>query len=122
VSTPDPFLAIQVGITRQSPEPPYGDPWIPSERVSLMTLLKAYTTGGAYVNHREEKTGSLVVGKAADFIILDRNLFQIEPHAIGKTRVLSTFVEGREVYKYRPARVTSPHSPPAPRLSRLPPI
>jgi predicted amidohydrolase YtcJ len=101
VSTPDPFQAIQVGITRQSPTPPYGEPWIPGERVLLMTLLKAYTTGGAYVNHREKQTGSLVAGKAADFIILDRNLFDIDPHEIGKTRVLSTFVNGREVFKRR---------------------
>jgi predicted amidohydrolase YtcJ len=122
VSTPDPFQAIQVGITRQSPTPPYGEPWIPAERVSLMTLLKAYTIGGAYVNHREEKTGSLVAGKAADFIILDRNLFNIEPHDIGKTRVLSTFVDGREVYKYRPGKVASPYSPRAPRFSRSRPI
>jgi predicted amidohydrolase YtcJ len=102
VSTPDPFLAIQVGITRQPPKPPYGDPWIPSERVSLATLLKAYTTGGAYANHRERETGSLEAGKGADFIILDRNLFSIQPHEIGKTRVLSTFVNGSEVYKHRP--------------------
>src|SRR5262245_19941628 len=102
VTTPNPFLAIQVGITRQSPEPPHGPRWIPSERVSREILLAAYTTVGAYVNHRERDAGSLEAGKAADFIIIDRNVFTIHPHRIGETRVLNTFVDGVEVFK-RPA-------------------
>jgi predicted amidohydrolase YtcJ len=103
VSKPNPFLAIQAGITRQSPEPPHGRPWIPSERVSREILLAAYTTVGAYVNHRERDAGSLEAGKAADFIIIDRNVFTIPPHRIGETRVLNTFVDGVEVYRYQPA-------------------
>ena len=45
VSSPNPFKAIQVGMTRQSPDPPFGVPWIPAERVSREVLLAAYTTG-----------------------------------------------------------------------------
>ena len=98
VSSPNPFLAIQAGVTRQSPEPPVGPPWIPSERVSRQTLLAAYTTGGAYVNRREHETGSLEVGKAADFIIVDQNPLTVPLRRIGGTRVLRTFVDGEEVY------------------------
>jgi cytosine/adenosine deaminase-related metal-dependent hydrolase len=50
------------------------------------------------VNHREDETGSLEVGKAADFVILDRNLFEVSPDQIGETRVLATFVDGVQVY------------------------
>lgn len=103
VSTPNPFLAMEVGITRQSPTRPHGAPWIPRERISLKTLLTAYTIAGAYVNHREYETGSLEAGKAADFIIIDRNPFNIRPHVIGKTVVLRTFVDGQQVYEYQPA-------------------
>jgi hypothetical protein len=102
VSTPNPFLAMEVGITRESPKPPHGAPWIPNERVSLSSLLTAYTTAGAYANHRERETGSLATGKAADFIVVDRNIFAIRPHDIGKTRVLCTFVDGLPVYESRP--------------------
>jgi predicted amidohydrolase YtcJ len=98
VSTPNPFLAIEVGITRRDPADPSGPVWNPGQRVSLDTLLAAYTIQGAIVNHREDETGSLEVGKAADFIILDRNLFEVSPDQIGETRVLATFVDGVQVY------------------------
>lgn len=98
VSTPNPFLAIEVGITRRDPADPSGPVWNPGQRVSLDTLLAAYTIQGATVNHREDETGSLEVGKAADFVILDRNLFEVSPDQIGETRVLATFVDGVQVY------------------------
>lgn len=98
VSTPNPFLAIEVGMTRRDPTNPNAPVWNPDQRVSLDTLLKAYTSEGALVNHREKDTGSLEVGKAADFIIIDRNLFQIPPEEIGQTRVLATFLDGQQVY------------------------
>ena len=61
-------------------------------------LLAAYTLGGAYLNHRENETGSLEVGKAADFVIVDRNPLTVPVREIGGTRVLNTFVDGEEVY------------------------
>src|SRR4029453_12412626 len=90
--------AIQVGTTRQSPDFPFGRSWIPAERVSRRKLLAAYTTGGAYVNRREHETGSLEVGKAADFVIVDRNPLTVPVHRFGRIRVLNTFVDGEEVY------------------------
>ena len=101
VSTPNPFLAIQVGMTRRDPTDADDPVWNPAQRVSLDTLLRAYTIEGATLNHRERDTGSLEVGKAADFIILDRDLFAIPPEDIGETRVLATFVDGVQVSPYR---------------------
>jgi predicted amidohydrolase YtcJ len=102
-SMPNPFPAIQVGTTRQSPESPFGRAWIPSERVARELLLAGYTTVGAHVNHRDREAGSLEAGKVADFIIIDRDVFKIQPDEIGKTRVLRTFVDGRQVYEAPPA-------------------
>jgi predicted amidohydrolase YtcJ len=98
VSTPNPLLAIQVGMTRRDPTAAGASVWNPAQRVSLETLLRAYTIEGATLNHRERDTGSLEVGKAADFIILDRDLFAIPPEDIGETRVLATFVDGVQVH------------------------
>ncbi len=112
VSSPNSFQAIQVGMTRQSPDPPFGAPWIPGETVSRETLLAAYTTGGAYVNRRETETGSLEVGKAADFVIVDRNLLTVPVRRIGGTKVLKTFVDGEEVYAAKPATGATSRSGP----------
>jgi len=86
-------------MTRRDPHDPSMPPWNPSQVVSLDTLLAAYTIEGAVVNHRDHETGSLEVGKAGDFIILDRNLFESTPEEIGATRVLATYVDGVAVYR-----------------------
>jgi predicted amidohydrolase YtcJ len=112
VSSPNPFLAIQVGMTRQDPDDPAGAPWIPAERVSRQVLLAAYTLGGAYLNHRENETGSLEVGKAADFVIVDRNPLTVPVREIGGIRVRNTFVDGEEVYAANPATGATSRSRP----------
>jgi len=99
VSQLNPFEAIQVGVTRQPLADPQAPAWIPGERLNLPELIAAYTINGAFANHLEKITGSLERGKAADFIILDRNLFSTPVHEIAKTRVLHTFLNGREVYR-----------------------
>ncbi len=61
----------------QRHDAPEGPSWIPEERVDLDTILAAYTRGGAYVQHEEALTGSLEVGKRADVIVLEKNLFEV---------------------------------------------
>ncbi len=102
VSSLDPLAAIQVGMTREPLKEPYGEPWLPNERASLASLIAAYTINGAYTNHQEHSTGSLEKGKAADFIVLDKNLFAIPTREIASTRVLQTFVDGQQVFKATP--------------------
>lgn len=98
VSSLNPFEAMQVALTRQPIDDPSVEPWLPNQRVNLPELLAAYTINGAYANHQEKETGSLEPGKAADFLVLDRNIFAIPPREIGATKVLRTFVDGVEVY------------------------
>jgi hypothetical protein len=75
--------------------------WIPEERVDLHTMLACYTTGAAWSLFQEDETGSLTAGKAADLIVLDRNLFELPPEQIGDARVVLTLLAGREVYRAR---------------------
>ena len=65
-------------------------------------MLAAYTIGGAYVNHEDDLTGSLEVGKDADLIVVDRDLFAIEPEEIHSTQVEMTVLDGRVVYERNP--------------------
>jgi predicted amidohydrolase YtcJ len=98
VSSLDPLPAIQVAITRRDPEAPAGPAWLADELVPFDTALQAYTNNGAYAAFQEALTGSIAVGKAADLIVLNRDLSNATPQDIHLTRVVSTFVDGREVY------------------------
>ena len=97
VTTPNPLEAIEVALTRRAPES-QDLPWIPTQRARLEDMLAAYTIHGAYVCHREKETGSLEVGKWADLVVLDRNLFEIDPEEIHSVRVVLTLFGGRTVY------------------------
>ena len=55
--------------------------------------------GSAYTLGQDREIGSLEVGKLADLIVLDRNVFQIPPEEIASTRVLMTVVGGKTVFE-----------------------
>jgi predicted amidohydrolase YtcJ len=99
VSSMNPLDAIQIAITRRGLTEPPGPAFIPEERVGLPEMLAAYTIAGAWAMFQEKETGSLEVGKAADVIVLDRNLFEIPPEEIHSAKVLWTLLEGREVWR-----------------------
>ncbi len=99
VVTLNPWRGVQTAVTRQTEggEPVGG--FVPQQRLSLEDTIRAYTLGAAFAGRREKTEGSLEPGKLADFIVLDRDLFKIEPSEIGKTEVLLTVVGGRVVYE-----------------------
>jgi len=97
VSTANPFPQIETAITRTDAE---GDdaPFMPHETIDLATALAAFTINSAYVNGIDDVSGSISVGKLADLIILDRNLFVIPAKEISETRVLLTLFGGKPVH------------------------
>jgi predicted amidohydrolase YtcJ len=102
--TPDcnPFDAIQVGITRTAhgiPGLTDPEPLWPEESATLEEMIRSVTYNGAYAYFLENETGSIEVGKSADMIVIDQNLFNIPVTDISKTKVLMTFFKGKEVYK-----------------------
>jgi predicted amidohydrolase YtcJ len=68
------------------------------ETVDLATMIEAYTLRGAWLMHHETETGSIEIGKRADIVVLDRNLFQIPVTAISEARVLATLLDGKEIF------------------------
>lgn len=99
VSSLNPLDAMQVAITRRGLEHPAGPAWIPEERVSLPQMLAAYTINAAWALKQERETGSLVIGKQADLVVLDRDLFAQPDTGIHNARVLLTLLEGKPVYR-----------------------
>jgi predicted amidohydrolase YtcJ len=98
VSSANPLAAIEVAMRRQSPLTETGPVLNESERVSLPTMIDAYTINAAWLMHHEDKTGSIEVGKQADLVVLDRQLFEISATEISDTRVLLTLLDGEAVY------------------------
>jgi len=102
VVTLNPFKGIQTAVTRQTSEGFPKDGFVPSQRLSVAEAIRGYTLGAAFAGFREKTEGSLEPGKIADLIILSQNLFQIDPHTIDKTKVLTTVVGGRVVFQSKP--------------------
>lgn len=99
VSSLNPLDAIEVGITHRPPELPNQAPWHPVERVDLATMIAMYTINAAFAMHQERETGSIEVGKLADLVVLDRNLFAIDPAEIHNVRVIRTLLAGKTIFE-----------------------
>jgi predicted amidohydrolase YtcJ len=87
VSELNPFIGIQNAVTRTPQE------------LTLEDAIKAYTINAAYVMRQENTVGSLEIGKEADFIILNQNIFEIQTNQISQTQVLKTYLQGEMIYK-----------------------
>ena len=97
VSPLDPWIALETMVTRANPwgegEGRFGEP------ISLKQAIDVMTKNGAWSMGIEHEAGSLEVGKSADIIVLDRNLFEVEPQGnIHSTKVDLTFMQGQLVH------------------------
>lgn len=99
----EPFNAIMVAVTRENIANPargkYAGTNIYSEHITLPQALRMGTMGTAYQLHQDRVTGSIQVGKFADLIVLDQNLFKIPAMQISSTHVLLTMIGGKTVWK-----------------------
>ena len=95
-----PVVQIEIGHTRQNP----GEPEAPiqpreSERLDVESLVRGFTIDAAYQMHVEDEIGSIEVGKKADLIVLDQNIFDVDAYDIHKTDVVLTMMDGDIVYE-----------------------
>lgn len=100
VSSFNAFEAMEHAVTRR--EARGGEPLLPEQSISLKDVVDAYTINAAFALKQERTIGSLEPGKRADFIVLDRDIFAIDPFDLHDTRVLATYLDGREVYTAKP--------------------
>lgn len=98
VSSADPMDAIHIAVTRVAPgldaEPLGGA----HQRLDLATAMAAYTSGTAWVNHRDHDTGYVREGYLANLVVLDPDPFALPADEIHRSTVVSTWIEGEPVY------------------------
>lgn len=99
VAEPNPWWGIHAAVTRQRRDgvPPGG--WYPTQRLTVAEAVRGYTLGPALASGRAAELGSISPGKLADLVVLDRDVFTIEPVEIAQTKVVMTIFDGRLVIR-----------------------
>ena len=91
-----PMVGIYAAVTRKGMS---GRVFGPGEALTVMEALQGYTLNGAWLSFEEDAKGSIEPGKLADFVVLDRDMLEIDPAHIMDIRVLQTWLGGTLVYE-----------------------
>ncbi|MBC7363513.1 MAG: amidohydrolase [Candidatus Aminicenantes bacterium] len=94
----DPLAGVYAAVTRRTLDGRNPQGWIPEQKITLEEAVKAYTIKAAQSEFSEEEKGTLQEGKLADLVVIDRDIFKLEPEEIIKARVILTMVDGRVVF------------------------
>jgi predicted amidohydrolase YtcJ len=99
VADPNPLWGIHAAVTRQRRDgtPPGG--WYPGQRLTVAEAVWGFTMGPALATGRQNELGSISPGKRADLVVLDRDIFAIEPEEIARAQVVMTVLDGEVVYR-----------------------
>jgi len=92
----NPATGIFAAVTRKTRDGKNETGWFPSEKISVEDALRCYTINNAYAAFWEKTTGSIVVGKNADFVVHSMNYFDIDPDKILESKILRTVVGGKD--------------------------
>lgn len=92
----DPLTGLDAAVERRTIDGAHPGGWHPEQKVGVEEALIAYTATGAYSGFQEDRLGRIAPGMLADIVLLDRDLLATSPNERLGTRVLRTFVDGRE--------------------------
>ena len=95
----DPLPGLDAAVNRTTLDGKHPDGWVPTQRISMAEAVTAYTSGSAFAAVQEKDRGTLTVGKLADFVALDRDVFGTnEKNRIANIKVTLSVVGGKVVY------------------------
>jgi len=95
----NPLLTFHAAVTRQDASGTPAGGWFPEQRMTRHEALQSMTIWPAYAGFQEAVLGSLMPGKYADFVVLDRDIMRIPDTELLSTRVVSTWLGGKAVYQ-----------------------
>jgi predicted amidohydrolase YtcJ len=99
VAPPTPLEGIYAATTRRTLDDKNPDGWVPEQKITVEQALKAYTLNAAYASFEENIKGSLAPGKLADFVVLEKDITNIDPTEIRNVKVIRTVVGGQTVFE-----------------------
>ncbi len=94
----NPMLTLHAATTRATLDGLHPEGWFPEQKITMPEAVSAYTLGSAYAEFQDEVKGSIAPGKLADMVLLDSDIFRIDPDRIPETRVEMTIMGGTVVY------------------------
>ena len=98
VESPNPFLGLHAAVTRRrADESPSAAGWYPEQKLTLAEALSAYTVGAAYAANAEHRLGKLAENYLADLIVLDQDIFSIDPNELLTMSAAATMINGEWV-------------------------
>ena len=104
VEKTNPLISFHASIARQDDNNWPAGGWFPEQRMTREEALKSMTIWAAWAAFMEPEVGSLETGKYADFVVLDQDIMRVPAELVLQTRVLSTWLGGKEVYRAAESR------------------
>ena len=98
VSSADPLQTLHTAVNRRTPGSDLPMLGGETQALDVATMLAAYTSGSARVNHRERDTGSIAAGRLADLVVIAPDPFAVPAEQLHTVRVRSTWVKGELVH------------------------
>ncbi|MFW6115593.1 MAG: amidohydrolase [Chloroflexota bacterium] len=99
VSDPNPMWGLHAAVTRRDRQGSPEGGWYPAQRLTVAEAVWGFTMGPAIVSGLAGVLGSISPGKLADLVVLDRDIFAIEPMGIYGAEVVMTVFDGGIVYE-----------------------
>ena len=102
VENVNPLISFHAAIARQDANDWPAGGWLPEQRMTREEALRSMTLWPAQAAFQEKELGSLTVGKYADFVMLDQDIMRVPAELVLRTRVIATYVGGKEVFRAAP--------------------
>jgi predicted amidohydrolase YtcJ len=95
----NPLLGLKAAVTRHTIDGQHPQGWVPEQKLRLDEAVRAYTVGSAYAEFADGAKGTLIVGKLADLVMLDRDIYALPAEEIDRAKVVLTVLDGRVVFE-----------------------
>ena len=95
----NPMLTLYAATTRATLDGKNPNGWFPEQKLTVAEAVQAYTMGSAYAEFQDGEKGSITPGKLADMVILNDDIFQMDPVKIRDVKVTKTIVGGKVVWE-----------------------